>query len=141
MKYLNKPMVFFLFMLFGYGVDTFTKFKIYNKTSKNLRVRLYYRNNQLGNLKVIKIGGVSEFTFLGKQASLCPTKVMVYEKNVKEQKEAKILTSKLDRQTGRITLVPGDNKWASYNQLNGCNDTYFELKVNPASEKIYAFFF
>lgn len=135
MEYLNKSMIFFLFILLSYGINIFTVFRIYNRTDKSLRVQLYYHSAVLGTRQTIKAGGVARFPFLGKKIRLCPTKVMVYERSIRDQKEAKILI----RKSGR--LVSGDTKWASYNQLNGCSHTYFELKINPASGEIYAFFF
>jgi len=55
MKYFNKLMVFFLFMLFGYGVDTFAPtYTIFNMTGKNIEVKPYFFSETTGK------GGIGE---------------------------------------------------------------------------------
>ncbi len=84
MKYFNKLMVFFLFLLFSYGIDTFGyTYKIHNQTGEDVRVRLYYLFGQLTNHShLIKAGGMDKLKFGGGEAGLCLTKIMVKQRRL-----------------------------------------------------------
>ena len=84
MRYFNKLMVFFLFVLFNYGADTFTyTYKIHNGTDGDVHVRLYYAFGQLTNKShLIKPGKMDKLKFGGGEAGLCLTKIMVKQKRL-----------------------------------------------------------
>jgi len=84
MKYFNKLMVFFLFVLFSYGVDTFAyTYKIYNETYMALKVQLYSVFEKLGHPRIISSGDKRRFsfTFPDSRFGLCLTKMVVSIKN------------------------------------------------------------
>jgi len=84
MKYFNKWMVFFLFVLIGYGVDTFTyTYKIYNGTDKDVKVQLRWTSGNLGKEKVIRAGSRHTFHIGGWEIGLCLYKIMVRQKRLK----------------------------------------------------------
>ena len=64
MRYFNKLMVFFVLMLFGYGVDTFGyTYRITNKTGGDVKVQLRYAFGKLGYARIIESGGKHKFSF------------------------------------------------------------------------------
>jgi len=72
MKYFNKLMVFFVLMLFGYGVDTFAyTYKITNKTGKNVKVQLHSVFGKLGHPRIIGSGSKHKFSFTDIRFGLC----------------------------------------------------------------------
>ena len=80
MKYLNKSIVFFVFMLFSYGVDTFAyTYRITNMTDFDVKVQLHYRFGKLGPPRIIKAGKTHKFsfTFPNPRFGLCLTKIKV----------------------------------------------------------------
>ena len=85
MKYYNKLMVFFLFLLFSYGVDTFSHtYTIFNETYKDWKVQLYYTffgPRKLGHARIIKSAGEFRFSFTDIRVGLCLTKIVVWEKD------------------------------------------------------------
>ena len=81
MKYFNKLMVFFVLMLFGYGVDTFTyDYKITNQTGGDVKVQLYGLFGKL-NRQAELIESGSTFKFDGESdRARCRTKKLKSEK-------------------------------------------------------------
>ena len=65
MKYFNKPKVFFLFVLFSYGVDTFAyTFRIANETGRDVKVLLKYAFGRLNDYpNLIRAGAKRTFSF------------------------------------------------------------------------------
>jgi len=94
MKYFNKLMVFFLFVLFSYGVDTFAyKYTIYNETLEDLRVQLYSVLGKLGHSHSIKSGDRRKFsyTFPDSRFGVCLTKIKVAKREQGEWGEKKTI--------------------------------------------------
>ncbi len=98
MRFFNKLMVFFLFLLFSYGVDTFGyTYTIANKTGGDVHVRLYYAFGQLTNHSYsIKENSTDTLKFGGGKAGLCQSQVMVRQKRLNgswgREKKAKIVS-------------------------------------------------
>ena len=125
MKYLNKIMVFFLFLLFGYGVDTFAYiYRITNKTDKVLKVQLYYTffgTRKLGHPRRIEPNGLHRFVFTGIKSGLCLTKIMVWIKD-----------SAGEWEKGKYaTFAPPSLGW--------CGNKDFTLVLHKTLNKIVAF--
>jgi len=77
MKYLNKLMVFFLFMLFSYGIDTSAyTYTITNLTGKDVKVDLHYLFGKLAKNKPILPYDTRKFRFGGWKIGLCLTKII-----------------------------------------------------------------
>ncbi len=83
MKCFNKLMVFFLFLLFSYGADTFTYvYNVYNEVEgKVLKVQLYSALGTLGHPRSIKSGEKFRFNFRGSRRGVCLTAMRVWEKD------------------------------------------------------------
>lgn len=84
MKYFNKLMVFFLFLLFNYGVDTFAyTYTIFNETYEDLKVQLYSTFGKLGHPRIIKSAGDRKFSFKfpDSRFGVCLTKIVVSTKD------------------------------------------------------------
>ncbi len=85
MKYFNKLMVFFLFLLFNYGADIFAyTYKIANMTGEDVQVRFYWSSwSELTNHPhLIKAGSTDTLRFGGSKALLCLTRIMVNQKRL-----------------------------------------------------------
>ncbi len=81
MKYFNKFMVFFLFLLSSYGIDTFAyRYSVYNGTGKVLKVQLYSFFGKLGHARAIKSGEKFRFNFTDKRLGFCLTAIKIWEK-------------------------------------------------------------
>ena len=108
MKYLNKLMGFFVFMLFSYGVDTFAfSYKISNQTGGNVQIQLYAvyggRDKKIG-ANFIKSGGSQKFV-----SSYCLSRIMVSAKTSGNQEEAHVK----DRYGKSISISTGAGECAS----------------------------
>jgi len=135
MKYFNKSIVFLVFMLFGYGVDTFAfKYKISNQTGRDIKVQLHYAFGKL-NEKAIFIfsRGVNIFVFKGWLSGLCLTKIMVSTRKLGKWgklKEAQLidpLEFTADRLYGLIPISTGV-----------CASKRFVLKIDPMFDDLIA---
>ena len=76
MSHFNKPMVLFLFTLFGYGVNTFAyTYTIFNMTHEHITVQLHLYSYKRGKLvkqsQLINRYGTHKFSFL--EPDLCLT--------------------------------------------------------------------
>jgi len=80
MKYCNKLMIFYLFLLFGYGIDTFGyTYTISNMTGRDVKVLLYWDLGRLTNRSaLIAAYDTRKLSFGGWEAGLCLTKIMVW---------------------------------------------------------------
>jgi len=81
MKYLNKLMVFFLFMLFSYGVDTSAyTYSFANMSGRDVRMELHWVFGKLDkkgkNDKLIKKYETHKFHLGGWETGLCLTKII-----------------------------------------------------------------
>ena len=88
MKYLNKLMVFFLFMLFSYGVDTFAyTYSIANMTGRGVNVQLHWVKDTLNRKGGTWVNAFDtrKFNFGGWQVGLCLNKIIA--KSFDEQKD------------------------------------------------------
>ena len=146
MKYFNKLMVFFLFILFSYGVDIFAyKYKITNQTDRDVKVRLHYAFGTLNNRPtLIKTGNHRVFNFGGWEAGLCLNKITVSTQDSAgkwgKPKKAKmrLITDKgveITRSIHPVILVPGPPI------MSVCKSEKFFLRINPKSKKISAIVF
>ena len=144
MKYFNKLMVFFVFMLFGYGVDTFAyTYKITNKTNRDVKVQLYSTFGKLGHPRIIKSGSKHKFSFIfpDSRFGFCLYEIMVSTKDSAGKwgkgKKAEIVGYKSMASVGRgvwrlITVVPAI--W----DVSLCRNRNFVLGINEKSQKIVA---
>ena len=81
MKCFNKLIVFFLFVLSSYGIDTFAYvYNVYNETYKVLKVQLYSAFGKLGHPRAIKSGYKFSFNFGGTRKGVCLTAMKVWIK-------------------------------------------------------------
>jgi len=142
-RYFNRTMVFFLFVLFGYGIDIFAyTYKITNRTGRDVKVGLYYAFGQLTNhAHLIKPDGTSKLKFGGWEGGLCLTKIMVWAKDSAGKwgkgKKAEIVGYKSMAPVGEgvwrlITVVPAI--W----DASLCRNRNFVLGINEKSKKIVA---
>ena len=74
----NKPIIFFLFTLFSYGVNVFAyTYTIFNMTHENITVQLHLYSYKTGKLikqsQLINRYGTHKFSFL--EPDLCLTKI------------------------------------------------------------------
>jgi len=77
MKYRNKLMVFFLFMLFSYGADTSAyTFSFANMTGRDVKVKLHYVFGGLGKAKEIEAYDTHKFRFIKEKSILCLSKII-----------------------------------------------------------------
>jgi len=78
MKCLNKLIVFFLFMLFGYGVDTFAyTYSIANMTSRDVKVQLHWVWGELTDRnEPIDSYATRRLHFEGSKTGLCLSKII-----------------------------------------------------------------
>ncbi len=79
MKCLNKIMIFFLFMLFSYGVDISAyTYTISNLTGRDVKIELRWMNGKLNEeAELIRPYGIHKFSFKGTKGSKCLYKIMV----------------------------------------------------------------
>ena len=116
MKYFNKLMVFFLFVLFSYGVDTFAYvYNVYNEVKgKVLKVQLYSVFGELGHPRSIKPGEKFRFNFRDIRRGVCLTSMKVWEKgSVKKWVKGK----KVFRHAGLCENEAFDLKLNSFGKL------------------------
>jgi len=149
MKCLNKLMVFFLFMLFSYGVNTFSyTYTVANMTGEDVKVGLYYELGKLGKTKVIEAYDTHKFKFpIGTwEAGFCLSKIMVSIKKIGKWGKA---------QKAKIGIVKDENRFEELKKsgligkivekgikfigLNRCQNRFFILTLDQASKKMYAF--
>ena len=108
MRYLNKPTVFFVFMLFGYGVDIFAyKYKIANLTGGDVQIQLcavYRGQDKTIGASFIKSGSSQKFV-----SSYCLSRIMVSAKTSGNQEEAHVK----DRYGKSISISTGAGECAS----------------------------
>jgi len=96
MKNLNKLTAFFLFILFSYGVDTFSyTYTVANMTGENVKVQLYYAFGKLGKAKVIVTDAMHKFSFKGLiEGPKCLSKIKASRKKLgKWGKQKKVRVS------------------------------------------------
>ena len=155
MKYRNKLMVFFLSLLFSYGIDTFGyTYTITNMTGRDVMVRLDYAFGTLNKqADLVEKYDTREFLFGGWKAGLCLTKIMVsikklgkweeeWEQEWEEEKEAKVgIIEDADRfkelkESGLIgkLLTEGIKLFG----LSKCKSRHFVLVRDRASKEVYA---
>lgn len=79
MKYLNKTMVFFLFMLVSFGADISAyNYPVTNFTGQPIKVRLHYAFGKLNKQDdLIEFMGTNPFSFTGGKIGLCLTSIEV----------------------------------------------------------------
>ncbi len=156
MKYSNKLIVFFLFLLFNHGADTFAyTYKIYNGTGGDVHVRLYYVFGQLTNYShLIKANSTDTLRFGRGEAGLCLSKVMVRQKRLNgswgRAKKAKIGSIKAKElrnvlialavigvaATGVVPVASWG--YGIYYGIRGsmCRNRDFTLIINPKSAEV-----
>ena len=147
MKCLNKLMVFFLSLLFSYGIDTFGyTYTITNMTGRKVKVQLDWAWGELTNGGAI-IGSYDTRTlhFGGWDAGLCLTEIWVSRKRFGKWEKA--------RETIMGT-VKGEDRFEELKKsgfigkfvakgirlfgLNMCQSRYFVLVRDWMSGKTYA---
>jgi len=147
MKYVNKTMVFLVFMLLSYGADAFAyKFTFVNKTGRELKIRLNYAFGKMHD-KPILIRSMTTHTFAvgGWSSFLCLTTIEVWNKDSKgkwwgpEKAKKKFLRkdgteitggSLADLYTGLIS--------GGWSVVSMCKNKKFILRKNPKNWKISA---
>lgn len=79
MKYLNKTVVFFLFMLVSFGVDISAyTYTIANMTGRDVKVRLHYELGKLNKQEdPIESYDTHIFSFTGGKIGACLTQIVV----------------------------------------------------------------
>ena len=83
MKYFNKLTVFFLFVLFSYGVDTFAwTYRVANETGGDVKVQLRWLGGNLEKEKTIKAGSDHTFRIKGGKIGLCLYNIKVKQKRL-----------------------------------------------------------
>ena len=146
MKHINKLMVFFVFMLFGYGVDALAyTYKITNQTGRDVKIRLYWLVGELTNDAVfIRSRGTHKFVVRGWSSGLCLTKIMVWTRDssgkwwgpAKAKIKARTKITNWDSlgdlsPPGGVGSSPG---WTP----KGCKDQKFILRMDSKTWKISA---
>jgi len=91
-KYFNKLGVFFVFMLFSHGVDTFAyTYTVANMSGRDVKVRLHYMFGTLNkNDGFIEADDTREFSFGGLKSGLCLSKMVVSSFNEDKKKWIKL---------------------------------------------------
>ena len=109
MKCHNKLMVFFLFMLFGYGVDAFSyTYTFANMTDRDVKVRLHYAFGELTDRnEPISSYATHKFSFEGWEVGLCLTKIIV---------------SSFDEKIGKWIELPAPMKMIDRNSFDHTQD-------------------
>jgi len=147
MKYFNKLIVFFLFILFGYGIETFGyTFTIVNMTGKDVKVRLKWAWGELTNkAHLIKPSSTSKLSFTGIEAFLCLTKIMVSIKKSGKWEKAREAKMGIVKSEDRFQDLKKDGllgkvvaEGLKFLGLSMCQSRYFVLVYDWMSGKIYA---
>ena len=119
MKCFNKLMVFFVFMLFGYGVDTLAwAYEITNQTGGDVKVQLYWSFGKLNEqADLIEAGAMRRFSFASRSTHvLCLTQIMASTK--KSGKWGRQKEVKVENRSGKIISI----------STGGCGNKAFILK-------------
>jgi len=147
MKHLDKLMVFSLFMLFSYGVDTFAyTYSLANMTGKEVKVRLYYVFGELTNKnELIRSHDTRRFRFGGLKIGLCLTKVMISIKKSGKWEKAREAEMGIIKEEDRFEdlkksglIGKAEAGGIKLLGLSMCKSRHFILIIDEVSKKPYA---
>ena len=136
MKYFNKVIVFFVFMLFGYGVDTFAyDYKITNQTGGDVKVQLYYAFGKLNKqAELIESGSAFAFKFdLESERARCRAKKLESERvrcrskvEFEKRLKAVVCLTKI-----RVSIQDSAGKWGKKKTIK-----IVRFKISPADREV-----
>jgi len=123
MKNLNKLTAFFLFILFSYGVDTFSyTYTVANMTGENVKVQLYHTYGKLNDEPELIMKDVTKrFSFRGSKVGSCLSEIRVSKKK-KSGKWGKLITIR----SGIAKVIFG------LEAIGKCKDAHVTLNIDDS---------